>query len=215
MRYVICIAVAWMLCGCAGQKAQRGGRSEQSIGRGEGPRSKLEQPENPKESSSQTTYRRVEREIVLPAGTKIVDAVSTNKPTIEVTLSAPALMKEKIEEGATTALGGSFADTARALGARLAAMRPVQYVGIVMVLGSLALFYFRWWIIGGLTLAMGVGMIAVAAVLPGHERFILIGGGIIFFLLVSGMLVAYFRAKDENRNHIPDFLERKEPTPSP
>lgn len=199
--------VTWACLACAPIAAQKGGRSLQAVGGSV--RTELEQPENPKESSSQTTYRRVSREIVLPAGTIISNQFDSR---LIVTAEA-TFLKENIEEGAETALGGSFADTARALGARLSAMRPVQITGIAMCIGALALFYFKWWLIGGATLAMGIGMIAVAAVLPGHEVAVLIGGGILFLLLIGGMLVAYFRGKDENKNHISDFLERSPSKP--
>jgi hypothetical protein len=104
-------------------------------------------------------------------------------------------------------VGGSFADTARALGARLAAARPVQYAGIAFIAGAVALFYFGWPKIGACAVGAGVGMIVLSMVLPGNERWIL-GGFVAFFVVASAaLLIGWYKGKDENRNHVPDWAE--------
>jgi hypothetical protein len=113
------------------------------------------QPENPKDSTENKSEQIKEKSTVLPDGTHI---------------------KETETIKSETKIGGSWQDAVQALKASFAAMRPVQYAGIALVLGSLALLYFKWFTPALIAGGGGIGMIVMAAVVPGHELEILFGG---------------------------------------
>ena len=153
---------------------------------------------------------------VAPAGTRIEVAPSAEAvphreakvsgppallgPWQTIVLSQPTPVTIKQESGILTRVGGSFADTARALGARLAAARPVQYAGIAFIAGAVALFYFGWPKIGVCAVIAGVGMIVLSMVLPGNERWIL-GGFVAFFVITStALLIGWYRERTKSES---------------
>src|SRR5262245_9340186 len=75
--------------------------------------SEIKQPENPKEPSSQVIERRTET--VSPDGTKVIN-----------------------NEGAEQKVGAAQKDTAREAAAKLASLRPVTWVGVLLFLFGIA-----------------------------------------------------------------------------
>src|SRR4051794_26679287 len=79
--------------------------------------------------------------------------------------------------------------------------------GIAFIACAVALFDFGWPKIGGCAVIAGIGMIVLSMVLPGNERWIL-GGFVAFFVVASAaLLIGWSKGKDENRNHVPDWVE--------
>lgn len=211
MKKRICILtyfLTFLLCGCAMPKAQKGGKWHST---GVGNTFSLEQGENPKTPSKAENHRSYKRSFTLPPGSEILSFLDTDSgPKTNVyRLSQPTLVQEEETTGAAVVLGSSWKDEARAWAAKAAAMKPVQWVGIALVVGSIAAFYFGWPSIGLMAIAVGGGMIVLAAVVPGHEVLILSVGGIGFVIVALVLAYAYHKGKlDANHNGIPDFLER-------
>lgn len=87
------------------------------------PTAELVQPENPALPSTQKIERTQEL---------IEEPQATNAPHIRTHRTV-----EKIE----TSIGAAQKDTTREVGALISSMRPVQFVGILLVLASLAMFH--------------------------------------------------------------------------
>jgi hypothetical protein len=202
-----------------GVKPQKGGKAELAPAGG-----KIEQGENPSQPSRIEQHRTIERTYTLPPGSELVSWTSsapevpgerqkgqsfprTNYSSVRV--SAPMLIQEREISGGQSELGAAQKDEARSLAAKFSAMKPVQWVGILLCVGSIAAFYFGWPSLGFLAIAVGGGMITVAAVLPGHEMLILGIAGIGFIVVALALVYAYSKGKlDANHNGIPDFLEK-------
>lgn len=216
-----------LLCGCVIPKAQKGGKWHSTA---LGNTFSLEQGENPQTPSKAENHRSYERTFTIPQGSEVVSyalpdnssATETNKPAAPnparpatvFRLSQPMLVHEKEVTGAAVELGSSWKDEARAWAAKAAAMRPVQWVGIALVVGSIAAFYFGWPSLGLMAIAVGGGMIVLAAVVPGHEALILSVGGIGLGIVALVMAYAYHKGNlDANHNWIPDFLEKRDAQP--
>lgn len=108
-----------------GSKDQTGGGSYE-----------LTQPENPAQPSRQTISETTEQE------------ESPNLPQAEpygiVKASAsdlPLTRKTKTTRVIDTQLGAAQKDVSREIGARLAAVRPIQFVGVLLMLAALAMFH--------------------------------------------------------------------------
>lgn len=207
----------FVLCGCVGTRPQKGGSAHLGS-------SAIAQSENPGSASRLDQHRNYERTFTIPQGSVIFletdSGIATNTPTrapaiaSRVVLSQPMLVQEKEVTGAVAELGSAQKDEARSLGARFAAMRPVQWVGIALCVASIAAFYFGWPSLGLMAIAVGAGMILTAAVVPGHETLILSVGGIGLGILALVMGYAYHKGKlDANHNGIPDFLEKRDASP--
>lgn len=212
--------VMLMLVGCI-PGPQKGGTSDAELGGGV--RAKLQQPENPKEKSEQSGYNKYELNVVVPAGSTIDFGQAqpqAKKETIgppnlmplgiprTITFSRDTPLSIKSESGFMTRLGGTFLDAARALGARLAAARPVQYAGIAFIVAAGFLFYFGWPKIAVCAVISGVGMIVLSMIIPGNERWIL-GGFAAFFIVASAaLLIGFYKGKDEDHNGRADWFDR-------
>lgn len=206
----LCLALG----GCSMPLPQKGGSAEVTTRK-----AVIQQGENPAEVSRQEHNRAFERSYIVPVGSEIVswtvalpevpgEVPQTN--FLSVRAAEPIVVTEKEVTGGKTELGASWKDTARELGAKLSAMRPVQWAGIALCVGSVAAFYFGWPSLGFLAIAVGLGMIVAAAVIPGRETLILFVGGIGLALIALAVVYAYSKGKlDANKNGIPDFLEPK------
>jgi hypothetical protein len=163
MKFIFLLAIV-VLSGCIGS-SNRGGHTRNISATST---NELFQSANPATASTQTIERTVER--VAPVAN---DAGNVTRTT------------EKI----STSIGAAQIDNSTKLKASFAAMRPVQWIGIVLILGALALCYFQWWTKAAICGAVGIGMIVVAAVIPGHEGIILAAGGAV--AAIACLLVLY------------------------
>ena len=112
-----------------------------------------------------------------------------------------------------TSIGGAQKDTLREWAGKAANMQPVMWAGVLMMtVVAGALLYFGWWTKAVLAAGVGVAMVVLAHTLPGHEAVILLSGLAVFALAALLVLYAYYKGKlDQNRNGVPDFLERDIP----
>lgn len=210
----------WLLAtGCSAVKPLKPGTARITLSQaGVTNRYELTQSENPAHASSQNSERVQRMELPLAAGSVVqtvtpglpISASALTNPAAypaNVTLAAPAVMKIETIERTGTVLGAAQKDTSRELSARFAAMRPVQWAGVLLILGAVALAYFGWWTPAGIASAAGMGMIVLAQVLPGHEWLILAGGVAVAAL---GVLVVFYAYNSGRLDpYLPDALDKK------
>lgn len=182
-----------MLCGC-GVTPQRGGKSHVSVAVpragtiAEGQTvvsSDLQQPENPKDSSQQETRITEESEMPIPAGSVIKQATGSNT-FMEFTIAGPANLRTKRSVDSGTRIGAAQKDTARELAAKLSSMRPVQVLGALLVLASLAMFHPAvatvvasktvQWVCGGVGLMLLFAPVVVVDMAPMIQAVLVFGG---------------------------------------
>jgi hypothetical protein len=187
-RFVICAiaglalgTAAALLPGCAGARPQQGGRTATLLG-GAGAATTVTTfaPENPQTPSTTTIEKTTLREWAPPLAARVespelraesqIPQPSTLNPQ-----RGPALLREQVTERSSTITGAAQKDTARELGAKLAAMQPVMWVGALLVpigIGVGWLVAKRGWLINGVILGLaiagsGAAMVAIAVWLPG------------------------------------------------
>jgi hypothetical protein len=84
----------------------------------------------------------------------------------------PVVLRETVTERATTTLGTAQKDTARDLGARLANLRGVLWCGTFLLVGGPLLGWKLGWFTNGLIAgAVGLLLIILSTVIPGHEAW--------------------------------------------
>jgi hypothetical protein len=149
--------------------------------------SAIAQPENPAQAASQSVERTTQIELPIPARSSISEISLTQNDRGQsvtnqrvVVLAAPTVQTTRITERAGTMIGAAQKDTARELGAKLASLRGIVWVGVGMFLFGLASLF---WpplraIIGSVTtsiaiLAGGVGLMVLPSLIVGHELLIL------------------------------------------
>lgn len=165
------LLIALLVTGCATGLRQRGGHARHVSANYT---NEFFQPENPAMPSTQTIERTTER-----------DAATANVrgPVTRTT--------EKI----STTIGASHVDHSAKLKAGFASLRPVQFAGIALVIGAAALCYFQWWTKAAIVGGVGVGMIILAAVIPGHEGIILATGAAVAVIGCLLVLYVYHKGK--------------------
>lgn len=139
------------------------------------------QSQDPKQPMTQNVKTTDSDEKILPVGSVIVVPVpGTTNQTERVTLSAPMPVKHTTVKEIETKVGASQKDTAADITAKMASVRWIQWVGIVLALfGLAALFYPPLsLIIGSPTTAIacaaaGGALIFLPIVIVGHEILIL------------------------------------------
>ncbi|MHB8520713.1 MAG: hypothetical protein ACYDH9_08135 [Limisphaerales bacterium] len=159
------------------------------------------QPDNPAAASRQTRESTNEFSVVIPAGSTVRQVnvsgaaggrgATTN--ALEFTVSAPTTIHQGSGEHVEQTLGAAQKDTSRELGARLTALKPVQWVGVLLLLGAGALAYFGWWTKAAICGGVGVAMIVLAATIPGHETAILAVGGAVVAVSLPIVLYIYHK----------------------
>jgi len=164
-------------------------------------RSELKQPENPAQSAAQNFERTTETELPLAAGTRVVECRSDGAavagqsfaPERTIVLASPTVQKTRVVEKAGTVIGSAQKDTARELGAKLASLRGIVWVGVSLFLfgvASLAYPPLRL-IISSVTtsVAMMLGGVALM-VLPS----LIVGNELLIMGVVCGMVGVWFLA---------------------
>ncbi len=183
------IAAAGLLAGCTiaplkGGKAttsQSAGRIEQAV----------VQSDNPAAVSKQDQETVRTKSYTVPAGSRLVETrVSADASGAPVTnaqtmiLSAPMPVTEHEETRAKSELGAAQKDTARELSAKLASLKGIVWVGVVVFLFGIASMFYPPLkaIIGSVTTsaaitAGGLALIVLPTVIVGNELLILLGVG--------------------------------------
>ena len=135
------------------------------------------QGDNPAQVSRQDQETVKTRTYTVPAGSRLVSASNQ-----VVVVSAPMPVVEHEETRAKTELGAAQKDTARELSAKLASLKGIVWVGVLMfVFGLASIFYPPLQaIIGSVTtsiaiLAGGVALMILPSLVVGNELWILAG----------------------------------------
>jgi hypothetical protein len=219
MKQILILSAVFVLVGCTATKPLKGGKATTKAA---GIEQNILQSDNPAQVSRQDNETLKTRSYTLPAGSRIEEtrvrenesgAAVTNVQAVVVSAAMPVVERE--ETRAKTELGAAQKDTAREIGAKLASLKGIVWVGVVMFLFGLAsLFYppLRA-IIGSVTtsaaiLAGGVALMVLPTLLVGNELLIMGGVGV----AVGGWFFAHRHGKlqglvDANKNGIDDRLE--------
>lgn len=207
---VLCGFVALWCGGCAGMRPQRGGTQTATLGGTAGPTVvTTSAPENPKTPSTTTVEKTITREFstalsmaqpaAVAAGVQNSTGLSTGADGAKAASvpSHPPILRETVTERATTELGTAQKDTAREVGARLANMRGVMWVGVLLlVAGPVVGWRMGWFTNGCIAGAVGLGLIILAQVVPGNEAWFGLGG----LLLLPLVAYVYYRAQHDARH---------------
>ena len=168
------IAAAGLLCGC-NLAPLKGGRASTSGVIGQ----TVVQGDNPAQASRQDQETVKTRSYTVPAGSRLV---STSNQVVVV--SAPMPVIEHEETRAKTELGAAQKDTAREIGAKLASLKGIVWVGVVLFLFGLATMFYPplKLLIGSVTtsaaiLVGGLALMVLPTLVVGNE--ILIFGGVV------------------------------------
>ena len=178
------IVAAGLLSGCA-MAPLKGGHATTSGVIGQ----TVVQGDNPAQVSRQDQETLKTRSYTVPAGSRLEESRFTrNEGGMIVTnvqaviVSAPMPVVEKEETRAKTELGAAQKDTARELGAKLASLKGVVWVGIAMFLFGLASIFYPplQAIIGSVTTSVailvgGIALMILPSLVVGNELLILAG----------------------------------------
>jgi hypothetical protein len=225
MKLLVLSCMLILLVGCATRPLRPGTSSIKSAAPAGGAQfaSELKQPENPAQSAAQNFERATETSLPLPEGTKVAERIITRErsdgPSIvtekTIVLSAPAIQTTRTVEKAGTTIGAAQKDTARELGAKLASLKGIVWVGVMMfIFGIASLVYppLRA-IVGSVTTSLaitagGIALMILPTLVVGNELLIL--GGVA--LAVGGWFLAHRHGQlrgfvDANKNGIDDRTE--------
>ena len=178
------IAVTGFMCGCA-MAPLKGGHATTSGVIGQ----TVVQGDNPAQPSRQDQETVKTRSYTVPAGSRLEEShVTATDIGVTVTnvqavvVSAPMPVVEREETRAKTELGAAQKDTARELSAKLASLKGIVWVGVVMFLFGLASMFYPplQAIIGSVTtsaaiVAGGLALIILPSLVVGNELLILAG----------------------------------------
>ncbi len=188
----VLVRFAALLClslsACSAIKPQRGGGATASLGGASAPTVVTSRaPENPSTPTTTTVEKAITRDYSAPVASRSdTHAAGLQNPTGHVTgaeaaLSAPtatgaplppALLRETVTERATTTTGAAQKDTARDLGVRLTNLRGVLWVGVALLIGGpLIGWKLGWFTNGCIAGAVGLLLIILSTVIPGHEAW--------------------------------------------
>ena len=182
------LVVVLLFSGCA-MAPLKGGRASTVSKSTQGIEQSVVQGDNPAQSSRQDQETVRTKSYTVPAGSRMVEtrvtadaggALVTNASAL--LLSAPMAVIEHEETRAKTELGAAQKDTARELSAKLASLKGIVWVGVVMFLFGLASMFYPplQVIIGSVTTSVaitagGLALIILPTLVVGHEMLILFG----------------------------------------
>ena len=216
------MASVGLLCGCAGTAPLKGGKATTLSKPAQGVEQTVVQSDNPAAVSRQDQETVRTRSYTVPTGSRLEEsrvtvgdagAVVTNVQAVVV--SAPMPVVEREETRAKTELGAAQKDTARELGAKLASLKGIVWVGVAMfVFGLASIFYPPLkLLIGSVTTsaaicAGGLALMILPTLVVGNELLILGGVGV----AVGGWFLAHRHGRlqgfvDANKDGVDDRLQ--------
>jgi hypothetical protein len=212
MKTLLLGLVTMALVGCASAPL-KGGKATTSQAAG-GTLQSLTQGENPAAVSRQDQERVRTRTYTVPAGSRL-ESTATNGAAVVV--SAPMPVVEREETRAKTELGAAQKDTARELGAKLASLEGIVWVGMAMFMFGLASIFYPplKLLIGSVTTsaaicAGGLALMILPTLVVGNELLILAGVatavGLWFLAHRHGKLQGFV---DANKDGVDDRLQTK------
>ena len=170
------IAVVGLLSGCA-MAPLKGGKATMANRPGGVIEQTVVQSDNPAQVSRQDQETVKTRSYTVPAGSRLV---STSNQVVVV--SAPMPVVEHEETRAKTELGAAQKDTARELSAKLASLKGIVWVGVVVFLFGLATLFYPplKLLVGSVTTSAaiivgGLSLIILPTLIVGNELLILAG----------------------------------------
>ena len=206
------MASVGLLCGCAGTAPLKGGKATTLSKPTQGIEQTVVQSDNPAAVSRQDQETVRTRSYTVPTGSRL-ESGATNAAAVIV--SAPMPVVEREETRAETELGAAQKDTARELGAKLASLKGIVWVGVAMfVFGLASIFYPPLkLLIGSVTTsaaicAGGLALMVLPTLVVGNELLILGGVGV----AVGGWFLAHRHGRlqgfvDANKDGVDDRLQ--------
>ena len=181
--------VLLMVSGCT-IAPLKGGHASTVSKSAQGIEQSVVQGDNPAQASRQDQETVRTKSYTVPAGSRLVETrVLADAGGVQVTnsqvmvVSAPMQVTEHEESRAKTELGAAQKDTARELSAKLASLKGIVWVGVLVFLFGLATMFYPplKLIIGSITTSAaitvgGLALIVLPTVIVGNE--ILIMGGV-------------------------------------
>ena len=178
--------LALALCGC-GMAPLKGGKASTVSKPAQGIEQTVVQSENPAAASRQGQETEKVKTYTLPAGSQLVETSVAVKPdgltvtnSLATLVSAPMPVIERETTKATTELGPAQKDTARELSAKLASLKGIVWVGVVVFLFGLATMFYPplKFIIGSITTSAaitigGLALMILPTLIVGNEILIL------------------------------------------
>jgi hypothetical protein len=225
MNRLIWIGVFLALVGCTSPAPLKGGKATTSSKPTGAVEQTVMQSDNPAAVSKQDQETFRVKTYTLPAGSRleesrvVADAAGALMTNLHaMVISAPMPITEREETRAKTELGAAQKDSARELGAKLASLKGIVWVGVAMfVFGLASIFYPPLkLLIGSVTTsaaicAGGLALMVLPTLVVGNELLILAGVaaavGLWFLAHRHGRLQGFV---DANRNGVDDRLERPE-----
>lgn len=200
--YLLCWV--WLLCGCTrNPPALRGGTATAHLGGISahlGSQVNLAQPENPAATSAQTVERTETQQTTAPApiAQRVTETPDVSKngyvTRVTETFAPPPVLTHTVVEKTGTTLGAAHRDDSRTVAAKLASFRPVQLMGVGILLAAAAMFHPVVRKLAGAgkefqLAAAGIGAAFVfgPAVVVGNEKLLLVVGlaSLVFAWLLS------------------------------
>jgi hypothetical protein len=215
MKRIILISSLLALAGCS-MAPLKGGKASTVSKNAQGIEQTVVQSDNPAATSKQDQETVRTKSYTVPAGSRLVetriDSDSSGAPVTNASaliISAPMAVTEHEETRARTELGAAQKDTARELSAKLASLKGIVWVGLVLfVFGLASLFYPPLkLIIGSVTTSAaicvgGLALMVLPSIIVGNELLILAGVGaavgVWFFAHRHGQLRGLVDAAKQN-----------------
>lgn len=209
-RPFLLAAVVLLFGACMATRPQRGGASTATLGGASAPTVvSSAAPENPQTPSTTLVEKTTTRDFLATASTapapvaaKVAgqSAAPVLAQAAPVSPAAPVILRETVTERATTTLGSAQKDTTRELGARLANLRGVLWVGVALLIGGPLVGWKLGWFLNG-CIAGGVGLLLVilSTVIPGHEAWF----GLLGLGAIPVVAFVYYRAHHDAANPPP------------
>jgi len=215
VKQVMMAAAMLALAGCTATAPLKGGKATTLSKPTQGIEQSVVQSDNPAAMSRQDQEVVRVKTYTVPAGSRLESAL-TNGTTVVV--SAPMPVVEREETRAKTELGAAQKDTAREIGAKLASLKGVVWVGVALFAFGLASFFYPplKLLIGSVTTsaaicAGGAALMILPTLVVGNELLILAGVatavGLWFLAHRHGRLRGFV---DANKDGVDDRTETKE-----
>jgi hypothetical protein len=202
-----------LLAGCASPKPLQGGKATTLSKPTQGIEQTVVQSDNPAQVSRQDQGTVRTRTYTVPPGSRL-ESGTTNAAVVVV--SAPMPVVEREETRAKTELGAAQKDTAREIGAKLASLNGIVWIGVAMfAIGLASMFYPPLkLLIGSVTTSAaiatgGLALMVLPTLVVGNELIILAGVGV----AVGGWFLAHRHGRlqgfvDANKNGVDDRVEK-------
>ena len=220
--FCVGLLLTLVLAGCSSTKPLKGGKAMTVSKPAQGIAQTVVQSENPAAVSRQDQEVVKVKTYTVPAGSRLEEvkvvpvegaAPATNLQALVI--SAPMPVVEREETRAKTELGAAQKDSARELGAKLASLKGIVWLGVAMfVFGLASIFYPPLKaLIGSVTTSAaitlgGLALMVLPTLIVGNELLIL--GGVA--LAVGGWFLAHRHGRlqgfvDANKDGVDDRLE--------